>query len=145
MGGKRWPKQDNAWSKEQGKRLWPGAKASPKGKNRYDTMDIQAKMVKEEMTVPSVGDTFPGLQKALTSTHRADVRMRKLKEEKERRARQWDSWAAEHKAKFMRQRKLYEQDVARIEKELQEPAEQGRMAAAQVHALVVHGATCAHH
>ena len=157
MGGKRWPKQDSAWSKGSGQdgwerwesyqqspsrpwRLWPGAKASPKSKDRYDAMAIQTKPTKEEPPAPSIGDTFPGLQKALTSTHRADVKLRKLREEKERRALQWDAWAADQKTKFMRQRKMYEQDVARIEKELQETVEHGRMAAAQVHALVVHGA-----
>ena len=123
--------------------VWRGAWSSPKGGReqelRYDQI---TPLTSTEVRQSSVfADEDPGysngIQKALTTAKKADVRVRKLTEERELRLKQWDAYVADTKARFLKQRRIFEQDVARIEREREEAMEHGRMAAGQMKALVV--------
>ncbi|OLP88390.1 Lysosomal aspartic protease [Symbiodinium microadriaticum] len=76
------------------------------------------------------------IQKALTVAKRADTKVRKIAHEKELRRKQWEMYTAEAKLRFINQRKNFENDMARLEREQEAAVEQGRMASGQVKAIV---------
>ena len=126
----------------------PSTSAGPHaGAGRYDQIEL-----KPEPTGPKGGlmealtpasekpvALMQAIQKALTSSRKADARMRRLKEEKERREKQWQQWASEHKAAYFRQLKEFEADVARVTEEMNAAAVAGRTAADKITQLVAHG------
>ena len=65
--------------------------------------------------------------------------MRKLKEEQDKKSKQWAVYEQQMKQKFAKQRKLFEADLQRIAKEANEAAEQGQLAAQRVKEVVNKG------
>ena len=80
------------------------------------------------------------LQKSLTQAKKSDTRIAKLKEEIERKNKQWLAYAKQIKLSFYKQQKAHETDIARLEQEIQTAAATGREAATQMQALVLYGA-----
>ena len=68
-----------------------------------------------------------------------DTRLRKLKQEQDKKSKQWAVYEQQMKQKFAKQRKLFEADLQRIAKEANEAAEQGQLAAQRVKEVVNHG------
>ena len=79
------------------------------------------------------------LQKSLTLARRLDGKLRKIAIEKERRNKQWQKYEDQAKKTFLKNRKNYEADLAKLDKEAQETVEAGQIAAAQVKALAIKG------
>ena len=67
--------------------------------------------------------------------------MRKLKDEKILREKQWNQWVKEQKQNFAKQRRQFETDIARIDRDLLTAAEVGNQAAERVKILVNNGPT----
>eukprot|EP00439_Symbiodinium_sp_Y106_P076104 s1880_g15.t1 len=76
------------------------------------------------------------IQKQLTSARRADMRLRKLKEEQETRTQHWKAYEADMQRKFSKQKRFFETDLERIAQEVQQAAAQGQQAAQNVKDLV---------
>eukprot|EP00439_Symbiodinium_sp_Y106_P019167 s2956_g2.t1 len=150
---------DKWWAKQEGQggqgqhgrpwRFWSGAWGSPgqraKSTQRYDQVqlkdDTPAKETRQELTAASERPValMQAVQRALTASRKADARMRRLKEEKSKRERQWQQWAEEAKASFFQQKKEFESDIQKLEADMAETAVTGRTAADKVSELVLHG------
>ncbi|CAE7429102.1 CAPN15 [Symbiodinium sp. CCMP2456] len=121
-------------------RLWSGAwaSASPlargaeRGAERYDRMPVRP--AQSSTAAPKTENAVTGadselnreLQRSLTVAKKADIKIRKLQEEKERRAAQWDAFVLESRKKFLQQRKQYAQDIERINADMLAPTETGQ-------------------
>ena len=158
MGGgrkKQWQAQQEwqDWPAERRQsQLWHGAwaSASPKDAStaipaRYDSMHVpQAKagaslaLAEEPM---STGDTALNreIQRSLTVAKKADVRLRKLQEEKARKTAQWELYAKDVKRKFLNQRKQFENDLVRIQGDMAAAMEAGQDASANLRKVVDQG------
>ncbi|CAE7273381.1 unnamed protein product [Symbiodinium sp. CCMP2592] len=157
MGGKKWKegewRDDTApWHQEHGRsyRLWPGSwHASPKARNdppRYDQVVLQdgkgqeGRRQKEEETV--LTETNPLLrevQKALSGARRADGKVRRLREDRCRKEKQWKVFQQQSKAAFVKEEKRYEAALEKIETEIAEATAAGQAASQMIHSLVNHG------
>ncbi|OLP87041.1 Pentatricopeptide repeat-containing protein, chloroplastic [Symbiodinium microadriaticum] len=146
-GGRGWKKQAQ-WETEEEKkwRMWPGSWASSPRRTswssssqelRYDQM-TPADSSQQGPWIAPEEDTahLSRIQKALTVAKRADTKVRKIAHEKELRRKQWEMYTAEAKLRFINQRKNFENDMARLEREQEAAVEQGRMASGQVKAIV---------
>ena len=152
MGGKRAPK----WKDESNyppwrDRLWQGAWSSPRSARnaqpvRYDQLTVQEEAKpKEDWFATSNPAGQPGVsysvmqmvQKELTTSRRAQVKLRRLAEERATKEKQWKLWQEKAKADFMKQKKLFESDIARLDREAAQAAEQGQEAASRVPALIL--------
>ena len=153
------PQQTGSWKapKEAGQgqrgrpwRYWSGSWGSPASKAkaapRYDQIQLKEESagprgVATEMTPASERPValMQAVQRALTASRKADARMRRLREEKTRRERQWQQWAEEAKASYHQQKKAFESDIQKLEGDMEETAATGRAAADKVTQLVVHG------
>ena len=153
------PQQAGSWKapKEAGQgqrgrpwRYWSGSWGSPASKAkaapRYDQIQLKEESagprgVATEMTPASERPValMQAVQRALTASRKADARMRRLREEKTRRERQWQQWAEEAKASYHQQKKAFESDIQKLEGDMEETAATGRAAADKVTQLVVHG------
>ena len=80
------------------------------------------------------------VQTALSTTRQADVRIRKLQEEKAAKDAAWQAYVAKMQRNFAKQKKEYNSDLVRIEKSLEETMAAGGAAAARVQELVLRGA-----
>ena len=155
MGGKRpaWKKQDQRqgqeqwdreWSKGPSWHVWRGA-WSPRGNtDRYDAVALPSGSTGSDREVATSqgsaqGDLMREVQKSLSAARRADTRIRKLGEEKVTRGAQWERWAKAAKEKFLRQRRQYEEDLARIDEAIASTTQEGQKAAQMVKDLVAHG------
>ena len=87
------------------------------------------------------------LQKALTSAKKADQKARKIREHLTTRREQWSLYERQMKEAFNTQKKRYEQEVKRLEKDLESAHSAGQQAIAdfttEVQALVAGGARAA--
>ena len=79
------------------------------------------------------------IQKALTQARKSDTRIRKLGEDKQKKTLQWESYSANMRAKFLRQKGLYEMDMQKMDQEAAAAAQQGKEAATRVTQLVTQG------
>ncbi|CAE7837824.1 unnamed protein product [Symbiodinium sp. CCMP2592] len=154
-----WEDQDGGYghdSSSTGWHYWRGAyNASPKAPparapTRYDQQPEKGrgKHGKENTTSvpwrPAADDGQPvsvmqAVQKALSATRKADQRIRRLQEEKEKKDKCWKLWKENAKREYAKQKRLYEEDLARIDRELHETADTGAAAAARVQELVLRG------
>ncbi|CAE7514494.1 unnamed protein product [Symbiodinium sp. CCMP2592] len=151
MGGKKaWQPQDwsdwssSSYAPRQGApwKLWPGAQptASPRSKKHYDQMplpsDASARKGKGKSGQPVLQeegeDMMTDIQRAVTRARKADIRVRKLKEDRDRKKQQWKLWEKSHKEEYVKQKQRYEAALARIETEVQEATSQGQTAAREV-------------
>ncbi|CAE7884665.1 unnamed protein product [Symbiodinium microadriaticum] len=158
MGGggrrKQWSQQEwRDWQSSEHWQLWRGAKqsASPKAKAnaiplRYDSMPVEQPRVQtsllptgEEYASTGDADLNREIQKSLTVAKKADVRLRKLQEEKARRAVQWEAYATDVRNKFLAQRKQFEQDRERLQTEMVATMETGQEASAHLRRVVDQG------
>ncbi|CAE7258117.1 unnamed protein product [Symbiodinium sp. CCMP2592] len=143
---------------EKDPRLWRGAWAlSPRGGSqappRYDQVRLDGKNQPEQAwkeqypwrqpSQPAKGleamTAMQAVQRALTATRKADQKIRKLQEDKERRQLQWDQFAKEQAANFVKQKRQFADDMTRLDTELLQAAEAGNAAAERVKAIVLHG------
>ena len=160
--GKNWNKNKSSqsWGKkdtydERAYRYWSGSwsvslrhTASPSA--RYDKVKIP-----EPNTTSKVDALHPwratdkeasgqmalmnAIQRSLTSARKADGRMRRLQDEKQRRQQQWDQWVKEQKINYHKQRKQFEADITKIDQDLAQTAEAGSTAAANVKNIILQG------
>ena len=146
-GKKQWPQQqrDYSWSSEASPswKLWEGSwsaspKAPPPTQLRYDQVTVKTTRPTARAdpssgwSEDSLGD-FAGqhhrdVQKALTQARKADIRVRKLKEDIAHR-------------KLQQQKKRFQADVQKQEQEIQDAMEAGKQAAQMMHDIVLHGST----
>ncbi|CAE7543989.1 Kcnh2 [Symbiodinium sp. KB8] len=156
MGGKRtaWKKSDqrqgqDKWDEKWSSsgppwHVWRGAWSPRNVTDRYDAVALPSSSSGTERagTVPQgtgQGDLMREVQKNLSAARRADTRVRKLGEEKVTRGAKWEKWAREAKEKFLRQRRQYEEDLARIDEAIASTTQEGQKAAQMVQNLVAHG------
>ena len=135
--------------------IWPGSWSSPRSQAkakagppaRYDQVQVQNNASHVDRRAPGGppglaegrDGLMQGVQKALTASKRCDTKIRRLLETKELRQTQWAQWRQQTVANFMKQKRLYEADLARIDEEVAALQTQGEEAARQMTELVVHG------
>ncbi|CAE7229615.1 unnamed protein product [Symbiodinium sp. CCMP2592] len=155
MGGKKsWQAeewQDQDWSSYSTSRppwkVWHGAyaSASPKGRPHYDQMPLPADggawkgkgKSKNAWVDPEGGsDDMRDVQRALTNARKADGRVRRLREESQRKQEQWKRYEKEHKEEYVKERGRYEAALQRIEADIAEATRQGHTAAQDVRDIV---------
>eukprot|EP00439_Symbiodinium_sp_Y106_P020621 s6703_g2.t1 len=149
MGGKKpwhaadWQSDGHAseWSSYGSRwQLWSGAKsvASPKGRIQYDQMALpddgkgaRGKASGKGEEAADVGEGYGmirDVQRAATTARKADIRVRKLQEEKDRKDAQWLLYKRTQKEEFLRQKARYEAALLRIEKDMREAKSAGQEA-----------------
>ncbi|CAE7203672.1 unnamed protein product [Symbiodinium necroappetens] len=152
MGGKKWAdgralpsSQPSApWRSSTNAKWnwWPGT-WSPRRQPqevRYDQMEVShAPDYRNEGPEDAAPTFHQALQKSLTTARKLDGKLRKIASEKERRHKQWQKYEDQAKKTFLKNRKNYEADIAKLDKEAQETVEAGQIAAAQVKALAIKG------
>ena len=79
------------------------------------------------------------MQKAVSLARKADTKIKKIKEEKIKRTKQWDLYAADMRAKYLKQQQLYQQDLQRLDQEEVAAIKAGQDAAQEVRQLVTGG------
>ena len=83
------------------------------------------------------------VQRELTSARKADARLRRLTSERDLRARQWEQFKLDQKKNFVKQKRQFQEDIERLDAEMQMTAEQGRAAAERMKLIVLHGVEAA--
>ena len=138
--------------------LWRGASPQQptkgRGKDwnlRYDQLPVPASSKHGWAGNLEVPDSEPGesaggfmdkdVQRALTSAKKVDHRVRKLKNELLTRQEQWSLYQRHMKSAFTAQKKQHEQDLRRLETELADAQETGRLAALSVQEIVLRSVT----
>ncbi|CAE7849093.1 unnamed protein product, partial [Symbiodinium sp. KB8] len=162
MGGGRrkqaWADESQGWGSQQQKwQLWEGSwSASPKHGTkypqglRYDQFLTkgQGKGGKSQPGFPPEDTTsepsgnhgaLKDIQKVLSQARRSDTRVRKLMEEEEFKKRQWKAFEDYSRKAFIKQKKSYEADLARIAEEKSQAETLGRQAAQSVYGIVLRG------
>ena len=155
MGGGRKKWQTEEWppswqqAEDWRRRLWSGAwSASPKAQNkaaasRYDSVQVphpkQNPGSEETEPQSAMGAFHREVQRVLTTAKKADVKLRKLNEERQRRGAQWSAWAKEQKEKFLTQKRQYEADLDRIQNDIATVTAQGREASEAIRTLIARG------
>ena len=131
-------------------RVWPGAWPSPQRSEqpaRYDQMDVSEdhKYKGNWLTATADGSQGPSstapsrtqlIQKELTASRKAEARLRRIKDERSLREKQWQKFKEKTKQDFIKQQKQFEADLERLDQEAFQVAEQGELAAARVQAIV---------
>ena len=157
----QWREQDSAYW-----HYWPGtwqlspsakAKTAAQGKTaRYDQLEVDAGGTsrtgssgalapwrvagsRPEAATTHAESMMQAVQKALTQTRKADARIRRLQEERVRKDKCWEAFKIKQKKEFAEQKKLYEDDLARIDKDLEDTATYGGQAATRVQELILKG------
>ncbi|CAE7243279.1 unnamed protein product [Symbiodinium sp. CCMP2592] len=141
--------QERSWS------LWKGAwPKSPTPNNRsttqlrYDQVDPgsehwdynQTWSEQPEEQIPSdLPVAFREIQRALTQARKADARVRKLRADVTYRQAQFVKYENMMKQAFAKNHKQYEQDLAKLQDEIQNASEAGRTATKDVQMLVLYG------
>ncbi|CAE7215539.1 unnamed protein product, partial [Symbiodinium sp. KB8] len=74
---------------------------------------------------------------------KADARLRRLTSERDLRARQWEQFKLDQKKNFVKQKRQFQEDIERLDAEMQMTAEQGRAAAERMKLIVLHGVEAA--
>ena len=162
MGGGRrkqtWADESQGWGTQQQKwQLWEGSwSASPKHGTkhpqglRYDQFltkglgkggKSQPGFSPEDTTSEPGGShgALKDIQKVLSQARRSDTRVRKLMEEEEFKKRQWKAFEDYSRKAFIKQKKNYEADLARIAEEKSQAEALGRQAAQSVYGIVLRG------
>ena len=107
--------------------IWPGSWAeSPKPKAghklRYDRTPVPAaesQKTRKGPTEPGAsggGDLMREIQKMVSTARRADRRVRRLKEEKDKKEAQWRAFEKTSRPDLMQQRRQYESELRKIHK-----------------------------
>ena len=147
-----WRKQyqdydDGSYGKERW-RVWPGAyspRTTPQRYDQYRTEDTESwrrgtSYHKAEATEQNPNTlVLQHMQKAVSLARKADTKIKKIKEEKINRTKQWDLYAADMRAKYLKQQQLYQQDLQRLDQEEVAAIKAGQEAAQEVRQLVTGG------
>ena len=158
MGGKKaWGNYGQATSeyaassrRQRSWELWGGAwSVSPKQRDsqitRYDQVEApqedrgQAPWRRPAEEPRQPRSVMSEVQKSLTATRKADGKIRKLQEERRSKERAWDAYVEKTKREFTKNRRFFEGDLERIDKELAQTAEAGENAAVRVQELILQG------
>ncbi|OLP90627.1 hypothetical protein AK812_SmicGene27781 [Symbiodinium microadriaticum] len=113
--GKSWQLWQGAWS--------PRNRATPP--TRYDQVAteedqrVRSGATEAQPSVLTGMDTsvLQAVQKVLTQARRIDARVRKIKEEKVKRTKQWDIYAKDMRAKYLKQQQTFQQDMQKLDQE----------------------------
>ncbi|OLQ08065.1 hypothetical protein AK812_SmicGene8458 [Symbiodinium microadriaticum] len=137
--GKYYKYWEGSWS------VSPKSQAQPSQGARYDATPSTSRRPAapwKEMFHPPPQETsvMVAVQKALTATRKADVRMRKLREEREHKQQAWQEFLDTKRKELATQKKNFDADLLRIDKDMESTAESGSMAATRVQELVLKGA-----
>ena len=160
MGKKPSWHKDQSWSQQReedgrhGWRVWSGAWHSPQGgrgrrdqASDYDQIVLpepsrpeRHTRVEDDEDTPAATPLMRAVQKTLTQARKADVKVRKLKEEAATKTKQWDAFQQDLKARYSKQKKKkYQEDQKRLQAELDQATLQGQEAAANMQLLVLNG------
>ena len=141
--------RDQPWHRDQyagqggGWQLWRGA-WSPSRKEdfqRYDQVQLEGSQPSgsESSLMKGASGFMKAVQKSLTTAKRCETRIRKLQEERSTRDAKWHAWQAKMRAEYAKQKRLYEGDIARIDREVVPQKEQGEQAAQSMTELIAGG------
>eukprot|EP00439_Symbiodinium_sp_Y106_P068250 s9_g11.t1 len=135
-----WRRSSDGWQRPS----WTNAKTTKE--ERYDSVKVPQAQASAgtSVSVDEVPGTGEGqlhreVQRALTSAKKADMKLRKLQEEKQRRGAQWEAYSKSLKQKYITQRKEYEQDLARIQADMEDALAAGKEASTEVRSLIENG------
>ena len=156
MGGKKpWQNQKDKQDAErpgQKWQLWHGSWRSPQPKPQrpqYDKVVVpwqkerQAQQgwwqSEEEEERDPEAELRREIQRALSTARKADLKVRKLKEDRGLKEAQWRIYEQEAKAEYLKERKRFELALQKIDNEIKEITGSGQEASKQVQELAVHG------
>ena len=131
------------WRGKYWRGAWSPSLRDQQAGERYDNVTLPATQFVQAPT--AISGTTGGsramleLHKTVTYAKKLDTRIRKLGEEKQKRAQQWEIYARDTKTKFLEQRREFEQDIQKIEQEIQDATQAGKDAAEKAKAIIVHG------
>ena len=149
MGGKKSWQDQTEWTQGEkpGKKwqLWRGSwYASPKSqpqRPQYDKVVVPWQKDKHYQANASSQDEGEDngtgselrreIQRALSAARKADLRVRRLKEDRNLKEAQWKIYEQEAKAEYVRERKRFENAVAKIDNEIKEATGLGHEASQQ--------------
>ena len=123
--------------------LWRGA-WSPARKDeslRYDSINVdeQPALAITSSDTSGVSEFMRQVQRSLTTSQRCDTRIRKLQENKTKRQAQWQAYQLKMQSDFIKQKKQFHNDMAKIEQDILALNDQGQSAASHMQALVAGG------
>ncbi|CAE7276267.1 unnamed protein product [Symbiodinium sp. KB8] len=142
---------DRGYHKEQDQRpwrLWSGSwSASPQGRTnshtRYDRVQLPTeKPTREEpgeIATSHRAEWMREIQKMVTTARKADGRIRKLKEEIAKREMQWKVYEKQKRAEFLEQKQNFQNDMKKLQEEIDQANQQGVDASEEVQELVAKG------
>ena len=84
-------------------------------------------------------ELMKAIQKALTTTRKADQKIQKVLQSKAQKEAQWKQYGYEMKQAYDREHKKYQQDLTRLDADLEAAMQQGSEAAELVKQLATHG------
>ena len=123
--------------------LWRGAwsPAHREESLRYDSISVdeQPNLAITSSDTSGVSEFMRQVQRSLTTSQRCDTRIRKLQESKAKRQAQWQAYQLKMQADFIKQKKQFHNDMAKIEKDIVALTDQGQSAASHMQALVAGG------
>ena len=140
--GEPWDQHGDGWSSQDGswrKRLWKGAYPPPKaGGPAFDAKPPKKggptpPNRREEMTEVATcedGNLVPTVQKALNGARKAQNRLAKLVQERQRAEQQWHEYMQDSKAAYIRERDRFHRAMDHFTKEILEARELQRQARA---------------
>ena len=155
--GGRKGQQQQSWKDGPNEQYWRGAWAvSPRSQGaqqlpRYDRVQLGGKGSKgKPENLPPWKDpvtqgpasltTTQAVQRALTTARKADAKIRKLRSEVELRHKQWQKFVVDQKQNYVRQKRQFGEDIAKLELEIQQAATAGEEAAERMKRIVMQGA-----
>ena len=136
------------WSYWKGS--WPSSPGQGKNQNympKYDQVTVQEEdgsaltgtLTSNIRQLGQGTDLMKAIQKALSATRKADQRARRLSQEKKQKEAQWRQYGREMKETYERELRKFNQDVLRIDAELEDALQTGHQAAETVKHLATHG------
>ncbi|CAE7818905.1 moaC [Symbiodinium sp. KB8] len=108
---------------------------------RYDSINVdeQPALAITSSDTSGVSEFMRQVQRSLTTSQRCDTRIRKLQENKTKRQAQWQAYQLKMQSDFIKQKKQFHNDMAKIEQDILALNDQGQSAASHMQALVAGG------
>ena len=160
MGGKRWPKQwgERNQGYNQGGHggsygggygqppwhVWQGAYSPRMSRPQFDKMILPSGSAISDSSSaqteePSHSALMREVQKSLSQARKADHKVRRLREDKKKKAAQWELFVKESKEAFLAEKRRFQTSIEKIEEDIRTATEAGKDSSSMVQALVLRG------
>ncbi|OLP87813.1 hypothetical protein AK812_SmicGene30918 [Symbiodinium microadriaticum] len=158
--GKRWPKQwgERNQGYNQGGHggsygggygqppwhVWQGAYSPRMSRPQFDKMILPSGSAISDSSSaqteePSHSALMREVQKSLSQARKADHKVRRLREDKKKKAAQWELFVKESKEAFLAEKRRFQTSIEKIEEDIRTATEAGKDSSSMVQALVLRG------